>query len=432
MHLRTRRTWPEILRPSIFFSCQQQQWWSTRKRSADASIHSKRRSLPPSHSTTKAVTSTLTATTRPTTRKEWAGTLLCTIKAPRDPSRIAEYAGQRLPSPDICNYTILDIVQSPDGSYNKTLYLFLQRHDSKYLFTLSFNGSIMAVNSLVNQRQFSSSGQEIRQYLDLRGFGLLRESPGIFSFHSAREKSALRQISEKTKDVLARLQAPSTEFFFAFMPNSLNIVHDYDTYRAFLQDISQLEILVIILTITEENPLLRQVQPPSAWNHFCLYYPEQASMEDDVRLIADIVNPSAVFVITLSLRMDIFLGIHISEVSQTGAGLKNATAMNRYTGRYETDCWDGVLRPAALQPQYYGNGGCFFINYQGTIGRGVASFETLVTIEDKMNNARNLLATLDPQNTRTVVWLAHDLTFNLAANNCGGDSVRLLKMRELA
>lgn len=62
----------------------------------------------------------------------------------------------------------------------------------------------------------------------------------------------------------------------------------------------------------------------------------------------------------------------------------------------------------------------------------MTSFETAQTIECKMANAKSLLTRLLPHNTHRLVWLAHDLTFNLGQPNCGGDVFRLRKMRSLA
>ncbi|XP_049522270.1 uncharacterized protein LOC125944898 [Dermacentor silvarum] len=96
------------------------------------------------------------------------------------------------------------------------------------------------------------------------------------------------------------------------------------------------------------------------------------------------------------------------------------------------ECWRGVYKhdPMGARFKYFADGCCNFANYSVRGFEGVTSFETSLSIADKMYRSKITRQQLKILNTHIVGWLAHDVSFNLAEEKCGGAGNRLLKMRE--
>ncbi|KAK8780783.1 hypothetical protein V5799_017876 [Amblyomma americanum] len=195
-----------------------------------------------------------------------------------------------------------------------------------------------------------------------------------------------------------------------------------------------LPILVIMLTITTIDPRRTRPQATASWDTSCLADQGQARLNAMVRAIGNITAPSlARFALTLSLRMDVFENVNITSVSQSLSRLTIPAARRRLIQKFSMKCWNGVYRndPQGSRFIYLSGDTCLFASYDDGTIRGISAFETARSVESKMQKARRTLAYLDPNNTHQLAWLAHDVTFNLAGSNCGGDSSRLKRMHDL-
>ncbi|XP_075543632.1 uncharacterized protein LOC142578103 [Dermacentor variabilis] len=192
--------------------------------------------------------------------------------------------------------------------------------------------------------------------------------------------------------------------------------------------------IVIIMSTTDVKSL--QPQPSTAWNVHCLYYYTEPTLEDAVNLIAAVTAPLNRFALTLSLRMDVYRKTDLSNIYQTfpDQTLANARSDEHVLRNFDTECWRSVYQHdrTGYYFTYFSEGYCNFASYSGPRLEGVASFETSRSIEDKMTRSKMFFQQLGILSTHIVGWLAHDVTFNLAREQCGGKANRLLKMRELA
>nr|XP_054926582.1 uncharacterized protein LOC129384932 [Dermacentor andersoni] len=133
--------------------------------------------------------------------------------------------------------------------------------------------------------------------------------------------------------------------------------------------------------------------------------------------------------------MDVYRNAHLSDIYQvlSNQALPDARGDEHVLRSFDTECWRAVYRddPTGYYFTYLPEGYCNFASYSGHGLDGVTSFETSRSIEDKMTRCKMFLQQLGILSTHIVGWLAHDVTFNLAREQCGGKANRLLKMREL-
>ncbi|XP_070392341.1 uncharacterized protein [Dermacentor albipictus] len=298
---------------------------------------------------------------------------MCTLTAPN------QYNGpfyrfpnsQTVPNNTICDYIILNIKQSPDGSYNGSSYMFLRAHTNRYLFTLDNSVTFHEMKDRLLKQPFMTSVNKIREILDLHGFGFFTLDTTDVLDYTDTDIDFLKLIFQHLNQILNKLGVLTPFNFFSFKLENprLTLVE----YATFLDKINGIASIVIIFTTTDVQSL--QPQPSTAWNLHCLY---------------SFIEPTL-------------------------------------------ECYPAVYRndPTGYYFKYLSKGCCNFAKYTGQAVKGVASFETSRSIEDKMTSSKSMLQQLGIHSTHIVGWLAHDVTFNLARELCGGKANRLLKMREL-
>ncbi|KAH8035450.1 hypothetical protein HPB51_005638 [Rhipicephalus microplus] len=122
----------------------------------------------------------LNSTTSPHKGPEFDNALLCGLTAPsRLPSGATEQgvvSWRLLPEPGVCDYFVIDIEPSVDGSYDESQYQFLldqKPRAARFLFTLSSTLSFSSLRTQFGQLPFQNSAAQLRQSLGVRGFGLL-------------------------------------------------------------------------------------------------------------------------------------------------------------------------------------------------------------------------------------------------------------------
>nr|XP_054926297.1 uncharacterized protein LOC129384709 [Dermacentor andersoni] len=158
---------------------------------------------------------------------------MCTLTAPN------QYKGpyyrsltsQDIPNNTICDYIILDIKQSPDGSYNDTSYMFLRAHTNRYLFTLDNSVSSRKMKDRLLEQPFMTSVNMIRQILDLQGFGFFTLDTTTASTYTATDIDFLRLIFQNLNQMLNKLGVLTPFNFFAFkLRNPNQTLADYTTF----------------------------------------------------------------------------------------------------------------------------------------------------------------------------------------------------------
>ncbi|XP_070392303.1 uncharacterized protein [Dermacentor albipictus] len=387
--------------------------------------------------TTSATTTTTTmTTTRPRTTTSYPadkGPLLCTIKAlNRYPGhRMQEVIMEGVPNATVCDYIILDIAQSPDGSYNTTSYDLLPP-TNRYLFTIDNSGVHEYVESIISSRKFIESVRLIYKVLPIKGCGLFEELSSAGSTYTPAEVTSLKSIYKTLHENLKIEVGIKTPFtFYAFRPYKL--APNFATYTQFMQSISGMASVIIILTITEAGN--SQPEPPGAWDSSCLFFDSQTRIEDAVRLISMVTPPMNMFALAISFRIDIFPKVQLSEIRQktTTPGLERVGgSSNHIIQEFKSVCYANVYKSdmKGANFKYFPDGCCTFAKFSDPFHSGVASFETAQSIQDKINKTNEKLQQLNLVSTHVVGWLAHNLTFNLAPQECGGQANRLLKMRE--
>ncbi|XP_070392338.1 uncharacterized protein [Dermacentor albipictus] len=358
---------------------------------------------------------------------------MCTLTAPN------QYNGpfyrfpnsQTVPNNTICDYIILNIKQSPDGSYNGSSYMFLRAHTNRYLFTLDNSVTFHEMKDRLLKQPFMTSVNKIREILDLHGFGFFTLDTTDVLDYTDTDIDFLKLIFQHLNQILNKLGVLTPFNFFSFKLENprLTLVE----YATFLDKINGIASIVIIFTTTDVQSL--QPQPSTAWNLHCLYSFIEPTLEDALNLIYNVPEPLNRFALTLSLRMDVYRKTDLSDIYQTSPDetLAEARSDQHLLRNFDEECYPAVYRndPTGYYFKYLSKGCCNFAKYTGQAVKGVASFETSRSIEDKMTSSKSMLQQLGIHSTHIVGWLAHDVTFNLARELCGGKANRLLKMREL-
>ncbi|XP_077489209.1 uncharacterized protein LOC144100034 [Amblyomma americanum] len=353
---------------------------------------------------------------------------MCTIKAPRSIGLSTNYITQTLPNETVCDYIVLDIVQAQDGSYNQTHYYFLRNLSSKYLFTLTPSATLTQLEATVSASSFVNTASRIRQVLDLRGFGILPSVPLVPQQWTIGNTNTLRSIYQNLRNVLTTVNASSVYNFYAITAHFLS--RDYYQYERFMQEINGVADMVIVLTIADTSTL--EAEAPSSWDKSCFFNSRQPPLQEAVFLIDSVQSPQNHFALTLTLRMDVFIGVNITDIHQqrATASLAGVRSTSRSSASFETECVSGVYTRGAFL-MYFPFGSCVFAKYSYGSLSGVATFDTATTIQMKMKRAIGMLIQRNASSRVVMGWLAHDVTFNLAPPTCGGKWSRLLKMRQV-
>ncbi|XP_070392334.1 uncharacterized protein [Dermacentor albipictus] len=358
---------------------------------------------------------------------------MCTLTAPNqyEGPYYRSLTSQIVPNNTICDYIILNIKQSPDGSYNDTSYMFLRAHTNRYLFTLDNSVTFREMKDKLLEQPFMTSVNMIREILDLHGFGIFTLDTYTALTYTATDIDFLNLIFQHLNQMLNKLGGLTPFNFFAFKLRHPK--RAFAEYVEFLQKINGITSIVIILTTTDVKSL--QVQPSTARDTHCLYHFTEPTLEDALNLIVGVQAPLNRFALTLSLRMDVYRDTLLSNIYQTlpGQTLAHARSDEHVLRNFDMECWRAVYKhdPTGYSFKYLLKGCCNFANYSGLGLAGVATFETSRSIQDKMTSSKRFLQNLSIVSTHVVGWLAHDVTFNLAPEQCGGEANRLLKMREL-
>ncbi|XP_070392299.1 uncharacterized protein [Dermacentor albipictus] len=338
--------------------------------------------------TTTTTSTTTTTTTRPRTTTSYAvdkGPLLCTIKAPnRYPAyRLHDVENQHVPKATVCDYIIVDSAQLPDGGYEYSSYGFL-RNINRYLFTIDNGGVLQDVEKKISSSKFNQVVRYLNNILTFKGCGMFEELSSAGSTRTPAEVTSLRSLYKTLHENLqtAGIKTPFT--FYGFRPYKLE--PNFDTYTQFMQSISGMASVIIILTITEGGN--NQPEPPGAWDSSCLYYDSQTRIEDAVRLISMVTPPMNMFALAISFRIDVFPKVQLSQIRQntTTPGLEHVGgSSNHIIQDFKDVCDEGVYKSdmQGVNFKYFPDGCCTFAKFTDQFHSGVASFETAQSIQDK-------------------------------------------------
>ncbi|KAL1478508.1 hypothetical protein MTO96_016199 [Rhipicephalus appendiculatus] len=239
------------------------------------------------------------STTSPRQGHNFNNVLLCGLTAP---SRLPHGATERgvvswrlLPEPGVCDYFVLDIEPSADGSYDA-------------IFGTQFG-----------QLPFQNSAAQLRQSLGVRGFGLLDGDRGTSG--SAVTEIAVRSTALLYAELNAGLTAAGYEEkdisnFFALRPVELR--KNFSLFAKLLQALDGLVRFIILLSISAPRSSC-VVEATSAWDNTTGCFVRdgvQPTVEECLQLITEVPTPKSQFALTLTLRMDVFVDVDYTHNAQ--------------------------------------------------------------------------------------------------------------------
>lgn len=339
---------------------------------------------------------------------------------------------QTLPNPGVCDFVVLDLPFTSNGTYPPDSYEFLPNGTAyKYLFTISvIEGSYKRTQTALRSQLFKETARTIRQVqrLPLYGFGILRDLPIPSSnLLAGGTAGPLSSVYKLLTNILIKEGVRSSEIrnFVAFKPFSLTLRRGI--YEGLLNAIARIGTIsmIFILTVTDEQS--KFVLPSSAWDESCLPLSNEVKMKDVVDLISSIPSPNVIFTLTLSLRFDTF-----SHVRMVDLGHSDVTLMLSYdhsSDYYDRGCRDFFQHDAkGACAVYFGGGGCMFAPKHGT--HGVVSFDTPETLRHKIVATYRHLG-YGMTNTYVIGWSVYNVTHGLAPKQCNGTDNRISQVRKV-
>ncbi|XP_075728909.1 uncharacterized protein LOC119164994 [Rhipicephalus microplus] len=344
---------------------------------------------------------------------------------------------QHVPPASVCDYLMVDVPQSPNGSYNQWSYSFLlQRNTSghRFLFTVDMSGvNMVAKIRAIQSANFDQGTMQLQHSLwpgRLVGYGTLH---GWTIPHTQRDYTTSKNLLELIYKRFAQaiqssgIDEKDVTNFFAFKPRvnrTTNI--DYVNFVNMLNELNNLR-LVIMLTISDEDQLV--VMPSSAWNHVCQPLNDEPLMSTAVGLIADIANPKVTFTLTISLRLDIFHDVSLAVLSDYSLPRVNSNGHDAVF--FSTQCERQLFGrdPTGSSILDVRDGSCAFA-WGPSQQSEVITFETPRTIRTKMVATYHKLGYTRTK-TYVVGWTVYNVTLGLAPASCNGSSNRLNAIRKI-
>ncbi|XP_049513839.1 uncharacterized protein LOC125941007 [Dermacentor silvarum] len=361
--------------------------------------------------------------------------LVCHLLSPVYATNISDHfflLSQALPNPGVCDYVVLDLPLLSNGTYPPDSYEFLPNGTGyKFLFTISLvQGDFIATQGILSSQLFKHTVRTIRQHrtLPLYGFGFLRDLPIPSSMALAtRTMGPLSGIYQVLSNVLRTEGVRPSDVcnFVAFKPSSLTIRRGvYEGLLSVINHISSIS-LVFIVTVTEEQT--KYVLPSSAWGDACWPMSNEVKMMDAVDLIASVSAPNVIFTLTLSLRIDTFTHVRMSDIGTNDVGL--VLSHDHSTGYYDRECEDFFQHDSrGTSPVYFGEGDCMFAPKHGS--DSVVSFETPETVRHKVVAAYRHLG-YGKTSQYIIGWSVYNVTHGMAPQSCNGTNNRINQIRKV-
>ncbi|KAH6921682.1 hypothetical protein HPB50_003960 [Hyalomma asiaticum] len=389
--------------------------------------------------TTATTTTGPTGPTGTTTIATAKPPLVCHLVSPAYANNISDHfyvLSQTLPNPGVCDFVVLDLPFTSNGTYPPDSYEFLPNGTAyKYLFTISVvEGSYKRTQTALRSQLFKETVRTIRQVqrLPLYGFGILRDLPipssNLLAGGTAGPLSSVYQLSVEVR-TCAKTENAHCE---AYVLNLGSMSHYSLTlrrgiYEGLLNAITRIGTisLIFILTVTDEQS--KFVLPSSAWDESCLPLSNEVKMKDVVDLISSIPSPNVIFTLTLSLRFDTFSHVRMVDLGQSDVTLM--LSYDHLSDYYDRGCRDFFQHDAkGACAVYFGGGGCMFAPKHGT--HGVVSFDTPETLRHKMVAAYRHLG-YGMTNAYVIGWSVYNVTHGLAPPHCNGTDNRISQIRKV-
>ncbi|XP_054924964.1 uncharacterized protein [Dermacentor andersoni] len=154
----------------------------------------------------------------------------------------------------------------------------------------------------------------------------------------------------------------------------------------------------------------------------------EIKMMDAVDLIASVSAPNVIFTLTLSLRIDTFAHVLMSDIGTNDVGL--VLSYDHSTGYYDKGCKDFFQHDArGTSAVYFGGGDCMFAPKHGS-PPSVVSFETPVTVRHKMVAAYRHLG-YAKTSQYVIGWSVYNVTHGMAPQSCNGTNNRIDEIRKV-
>nr|XP_050024042.2 uncharacterized protein LOC126518243 [Dermacentor andersoni] len=268
--------------------------------------------------------------------------LLCSLTAPqRLPIGATErgvVSWRHLPEPGVCDYFILDIEPNADGSYDESQYRFLldqKTSASRFLFTLPSGRPFSDLRARFGQLPFQNGAAHLRESLGVRGFGLLDGDSGTSG--RAVTDIAIHSTALLFAELTAGLTAAGyvekdITNFFALRPVALRT--NFALFAKLLRALDGLVSFLILLSISAPRPICT-VEATSAWDITpgCFVKDDvQPTVEECLQLIASLHQPKSQFALTLTLRIDVFMGVdYPRHAPEQSPAKKSAVGKSCYT-----------------------------------------------------------------------------------------------------
>ncbi|XP_075526389.1 uncharacterized protein LOC142558116 [Dermacentor variabilis] len=154
----------------------------------------------------------------------------------------------------------------------------------------------------------------------------------------------------------------------------------------------------------------------------------EIKMMDAVDLIASVSAPKVNFTLTLSLRIDTFAHVRMSDIGTGDIGL--VPSSNHSTGYYDKECKDFFQHDSrGTSAVYFGGGDCMFAPKHGS-HHSVVSFETPETVRHKMVAAYHRLG-YAKTSQYVIGWSVYNVTHGMAPQSCNGTNNRINEIRKV-
>ncbi|KAH8031430.1 hypothetical protein HPB51_017202 [Rhipicephalus microplus] len=136
-----------------------------------------------------------------------------------DPAERRIISGSIMPRSGLCDYFVLDIPVSPDGSYQRNGYSYLPRQGQKYLFSVNLNNRQMFPSkTTIYKPGFDKEARIVQRYILLYGFGIFSDVPWLDA--TAIDRDILRMnalglkpfYEEEAIDSIAGVKSPVVTF----------------------------------------------------------------------------------------------------------------------------------------------------------------------------------------------------------------------------
>ncbi|KAL3194557.1 hypothetical protein MRX96_016187 [Rhipicephalus microplus] len=330
-----------------------------------------------------------------------------------------------LPEPGVCDYFVIDIEPSVDGSYDESQYQFLldqKPRASRFLFTLSSTRSFSTLRTQFGQLPFQNSAAQLRQSLGVRGFGLLDGDRGTSG-------SAVTEIAIRSTALLfapgtwRKTSRTSSHFAQVALWKNLPL------FARLLEALDGLVRFIILLSISAPRSSC-VVEATTAWNNTTGCFISdgmQPTVEECLQLITSVPKPKSQFALTLTLRMDVFVDVDYSRQADEQA--RNQEQRRRQgMPRPQAPLRRGTKEAKSTSTSFGTTAECKFVISMSQNERRVETFETPASIERVMVRAHE---SLGEKNHGKLSWFLYNVTSYVATGPCPRGQTRIDKVREV-